>query len=218
MNPKEKISIMLADDHTVMRQALRLLLEKEDDFAVVGQAESGREAVDLVPVLRPDVILLDLAMPDLDGAEATRRIVAANPHAKVLILSGHSDDESLRHLVAAGALGFLEKKSAVGALTAAIRTVAAGGMFFSPLIAARLVQTKRSSSAVSRNDHPVRHLTPREKEVLRFVAEGQANKHVAATLGISIKTVQKHRQHLMDKLNIHETAGLTRYALAHGLL
>lgn len=209
---------MLADDHNVMRKALCLLLGREKDFEIVGQTDSGREAVALAAALRPDVILLDLAMPDLDGAEATRRIITADPHARVLILSGHSEDLLVRRLVVAGAVGFLDKKSAAEDLVVALRTVATGRMYFSPVIAARLAEIKLPTHPVRRSELADKQLTPREKEVVRFIALGLANKQVAAELGISIKTVQKHRQHMMDKLNIHETAGLTRYAFTLGLI
>lgn len=217
MPPGKKIRVLLADDHTVLRQALSSFIETAGDFSVVGQADSGAAAIELVAALQPDVILLDVAMPHLDGAEATRRILAANPKARVLILSAHSDNDSVGRLIAAGAAGFLEKQTGADLLTQGIREVAAGRTFFSPAIARRLAEIiprARPAAFDPRTDR----LTPREKEVLRLIAQGQANKHVADLLQISIKTVQKHRQHLMDKLDIHETAGLTRYAIMLGLL
>ena len=219
MSPARKITILLAEDHAVVRQGLRTLLETEVHFAVIGQAQTGREAVDLASTLHPDVILMDIAMPVLNGLEATRQILTANPKAKVLILSAHSDDEYIARMSAAGAAGFLEKQTSAEILTKAIREVAAGKLFFSPSIAKRLADGK--SRSLDRDGlyktNGVR-LTSRETEVLQLVAEGQANKQVASTLGISIKTVEKHRQHVMDKLNIHETASLTRYAIAQGII
>jgi DNA-binding NarL/FixJ family response regulator len=175
--------------------------------------------VDLALKLKPDVILMDIAMPLLNGLEATKQILTANPAAKVIVLSAHSDDEYVERMSAAGVAGFLEKQTSAEILTKAIREVAKGGTFFSANVAKRI----RDNEAKPRDrDGLVRtngsRLTSRESEVLQLVAEGSANKQVAAELGISIKTVEKHRQHLMDKLNIHETAGLTRYAIAQGII
>ena len=218
MSPLKKISILLAEDHAIVRQGLSTLLKAAGDFAIVGEAQNGREAVDLTARLRPDVILMDIAMPVLNGLEATRQILTANPAAKVIILSAHSDDEYVERMVAAGAAGFLEKQTSAEILAQAIREVAKGKSFFSPTIAKRLAAGK--GRALGRDGLPKPGsalLTSREAEVLQLIAEGSANKHVADALGISIKTVEKHRQRVMDKLNIHETAGLTRYAIAHGI-
>lgn len=219
MNPPGKISLLLAEDHTVVRQGLCALLELDGEFLIVGQARTGREAVDLASVLRPDVILMDIAMPDLNGVEATKQILAATPGARIAILSAHSEDEYIDLLMAAGATGFLEKQASASTLTKALHAAAEGKPCFSPSIARRLAAR---ASAPRTRDGEVRaqqpRLTRRESEVLQLVAEGAANKQVAGHLGISIKTVEKHRQHLMDKLGIHETAGLTRYALEHGVI
>ncbi len=215
----KKITVLLAEDHAVVRQGLRTLLETDGHFEIVGQAQTGREAIELAASLRPDVTLMDIAMPVLNGFEATRQIIAANSAAKVLILSAHSDEEYVERMTAVGAMGFLEKQTSAEILAKAIRDVAAGKPFFSPAIAKRLADAKKRSR--DRDGFPRQNavrLTSRENEVLQLVAEGQANKQVAATLGISIKTVEKHRQHVMDKLNIHETAGLTRYAIAQGII
>jgi DNA-binding NarL/FixJ family response regulator len=170
-------------------------------------------------VKRPDVILMDIAMPVLNGLEATRQILAANPAAKVIILSAHSDDEYIERMTAVGAVGFLEKQTSADVLTKAIREVSKGNKFFSPSIAKRMSDSlnkpRDRDGMVKAN---ATRLTSRESEVLQLVAEGSANKQVAAALGISIKTVEKHRQHLMDKLNIHDTAGLTRYAISAGVI
>jgi DNA-binding NarL/FixJ family response regulator len=186
---------------------------------MVGEARTGREAVELAKTLRPNVILMDIAMPELNGLEATRQILAANPAAKIIILSAHSDEEYIERTVAVGVAGFLEKQTSAEILTKAIREVAKGLTFFSPSIAKRM---KDNQSKPRDRDGLLKanasRLTTREAEVLQLVAEGSANKQVAAELGISIKTVEKHRQHLMDKLNIHETAGLTRYAIAAGFI
>jgi DNA-binding NarL/FixJ family response regulator len=219
MTTKKPITILLAEDHAIVRQGLCALLNVDGHFEMVGEARTGREAVEMARSLRPDVILMDIAMPVLNGLEATRQILAANPVAKVIILSAHSDDEYIERMSAAGVAGFLEKQTSAEILTKAIREVAKGSVFFSPSIAKRLGDSR--NKPLQRDGLPVidgRRLTSRESEVLQLVAEGLANKQVASELGISIKTVEKHRQHLMDKLNIHETAGLTRYAIAMGVI
>jgi len=219
MTPVKQIKVLLAEDHAVVRQGLVALLKTDGHFMMVGEARTGREAVNMSKDLRPDVILMDIAMPVLNGLEATRQILAANPEAKVVILSAHSDEEYIERMSAAGVAGFLEKQTSAEVLTRAIREVAAGGTFFSPSIARRLHgdpdRPRDRNGMVKVNST---RLTSRESEVLQLVAEGSANKQVASELGISIKTVEKHRQHLMDKLNIHDTAGLTRYAIAAGVI
>lgn len=219
MTSPKQITVLLAEDHAVVRQGLCALLNADGHFKMVGEAKTGREAVEKAKALRPDVILMDIAMPVLNGLEATRQILIANPTAKVIILSAHSDDEYIERMTAVGAVGFLEKQTSADVLTKAIRQVATGNKFFSPSIAKRM---GNSSSKPRDRDGLVKanatRLTSRESEVLQLVAEGSANKQVAATLGISIKTVEKHRQHLMDKLNIHDTAGLTRYAISAGVI
>jgi DNA-binding NarL/FixJ family response regulator len=219
MIPSPPVTILLVEDHAIVRQGLCALLEADGNFVIVGQARSGRDAVKRALALRPDVIVMDIAMPGLNGLEATRQILAANPAAKVLILSAHSDDEYIERTRAAGVVGFLEKQTSAEILTQAIREVASGNTFFSPSIAKRL----RDEEEAPRNrDGSIKvngsRLTSRESEVLQLVAEGSANKQVASELGISIKTVEKHRQHVMDKLKIHDTAGLTRYAIAAGVI
>jgi DNA-binding NarL/FixJ family response regulator len=219
MITSKQITVMLAEDHAIVRQGLSALLKADGQFKMVGEAQTGREAVTLALALRPDVILMDIAMPVLNGLEATRQILAANPAAKVVILSAHSDDVYVERMIAAGVAGFLEKQTSAEILTKAIREVAGGKKFFSPAIAKRLASDPgkpRDREGMVKTDGA--RLTSRESEVLQLVAEGQANKQVAAELGISIKTVEKHRQHVMDKLNIHETAGLTRYAIAQGII
>jgi DNA-binding NarL/FixJ family response regulator len=218
MKTAKPISVLLAEDHTLVRQGLAALLAL-DGFETVGEALNGREAVEMAKTLQPDVILMDIAMPVLNGIEATRQIVAANPSARVVILSAHTDGEYLERMSASGAVGFLEKQTSAEILTQAISEVAEGRTFFSPSIARRMRADAQSPSGRPGvpGPKPV-WLTSRESEVLQLVAEGSANKQVAATLGISIKTVEKHRQHLMDKLNIHDTAGLTRYAISRGVI
>ena len=219
MSTPKPITILLAEDHAIVRQGLIALLKLDGSFQLVGEAKTGREAVALAQSLRPDIILMDIAMPVLNGLEATRQIRAANPAAKVIVLSAHSDEVYVEKMIEAGVAGFLEKQSSAEILTKAIHEVAKGRSFFSPAIARRL---QNNPSKPRDRDGLLKanasRLTSRETEVLQLVAEGSANKQVAAELGISIKTVEKHRQHLMDKLNIHDTAGLTRYAISNGVI
>jgi DNA-binding NarL/FixJ family response regulator len=212
----KRIAVLLVDDHTVVRQGLRALLESEGDLKVVGEAENGRQAVRLARKMLPDVVLMDVAMPVLNGIEATRQIVKDVPSTKVLGLTSYGDDEYVTQLMQAGARGFLIKQTAADDLLKAIRQVKEGKTYFSPSVAKRLREQK--GELVANGHHPGKagELTSRESEVLQLVAEGFANKQVAAELSISIKTVEKHRQQVMNKLNIHDVAGLTRYAMSKG--
>lgn len=219
MKSLQPITILFADDHAIVRQGLCALLRADGGFHIVAEASDGREAVSLALALRPDVIVMDIAMPVLNGLEATRQILATNPAARVAVLSAHGDDEYIQRMLTAGAVGFLEKQSSAEVLTKALRAIAKGKTFYSPSITRRLADTAnlaRDHKGLIKAD--TRRITSREYEVLQLVAEGSANKQIAGTLGISIKTVEKHRQHLMDKLGIHDTAGLTRHAIATGVI
>lgn len=215
------ISVLLVEDHAIVREGLRILLSIEKDIDVAGEAADGREAVRLARKLRPDVIVMDIAMPLLNGLEATRQIITALPDTKILILSAHSDDAYVERVMSLGAAGYLVKQTAAHVLPDAIRKVYRGHRFFSPTISRRLDQqllrSRQSAAPRSAGSDPVR-LTSRESEVLQLIAEGKANKETAGELHISIKTVEKHRQSLMNKLNIHDTAGLTRHAIATGII
>ena len=211
--------MLLAEDHMIVREGLRTLLEAEGDIEVVGEAATGRQAVELAQRLRPAVVVMDIAMPVLNGLEATRQILKAVPGTKMLILSAHNDDAYVEQAITLGAAGFLLKQTSAHVLSEAVREVHKGNTFFTPSIAKRL----RNHSAESpRRGKRLKKkgilLSSREVEVLQLIAEGWANKQVAAELGISVKTVEKHRQRLMEKLNIHDTAGLTRYAIAAGII
>jgi DNA-binding NarL/FixJ family response regulator len=214
----EQITVLLADDHMIVREGLRALLEAEGDIEVVGEAETGRQAIQLVKRLRPAVVLMDIAMPLLNGLEATRRILKAVPATRVLILSAHGDDEYVRQAVMLGAAGYLIKQTSADLLSRAIREVRKGNAFFSPSIANRLHSLSLESPDRCGAIKKKTALSSREVEVLQLIAEGKANKQVARELGISVKTVEKHRQHLMSKLDLHDTAGLTRYAIAAGII
>jgi DNA-binding NarL/FixJ family response regulator len=212
----KKIAVLLVDDHAVVRQGLRALLEAEGDIAVVGEAENGREAVVLAKKTLPDLVLMDLAMPGLNGLEATRQIVRNLPSARVLVLTSYGDDDYVTQLLEAGASGYLVKQTAAADLLKAIREVHEGNAFFSPSIAKRLRQKGGEGFRAGQPCAKAGKLTSREAEVLQLVAEGFANKQIAVELSISIKTVEKHRQQAMNKLNIHDIARLTRYALSRG--
>ncbi|MFO7536007.1 MAG: response regulator transcription factor [Kiritimatiellia bacterium] len=214
-----RITVLLAEDHMIVREGLKKLLEAERDFAVVGEAATGRQAVTLVRKLRPSIILLDISMPLLNGLEAARQIHQADPEAKILILSAHSDDAYVEKAKALGAVGYLVKQSSAEFLCEAIREVHKGNTFFSPSLAKRA--DKRQQQSLDRKGVPktnAARLSSREVEVLQLIAEGSANKQIASELGITLKTVEKHREHLMMKLDIHDTASLTRYAIAAGIV
>ena len=214
------ITVLLAEDHQIVREGLRAMLNLEADIKVVGEAENGRQAVALVSKLCPDVIVMDIAMPLLNGMEATRQILHAAPTTKVLMLSAHSDDAYVAMVMAIGASGYLIKQTAAHMLSEAIRQVHQGKKVFSPTIAKRRNHQKQKShdrgELSTKKDASA--LSSREMEVLQLIAEGKANKETADELHISVKTVEKHRQSLMDKLNIHDTAGLTRHAIAAGII
>ena len=212
-----KIKVMIADDHLVVRQGLKLLIDASPDMEVTGEADNGQEAVMVASKTKPDVVLMDLMMPRMNGLEATKRILRKHPASKVLVLSSYSDDDSIDAMMKAGAVGFLTKHSASGDVLKAIQQAQEGNAFFSPGVARRLLR-KASLIGSGVGSRSSSDLTTREQDVLRCVAAGMPNKKTAAHLGISVKTVEKHRQQVMNKLNIHEIAGLTRYALAKGLL
>lgn len=214
------ITVLLADDHNVVREGLRTLLQLESDIEVVGEAETGRKAVRLTKELLPDVVVMDLAMPLLNGLEATKQILKEQPATRIVILSAHGDDAYVEQAIELGVAGYLVKQTSALVLAKAIREVFKGKKFFSPSIA-RQIENRQDSSFDGRargSKAKTLRLTSRETEILQLIAEGMANKQAAAELGISIKTVEKHRQHLMSKLNIHDTAGLTRYAVNAGII
>jgi DNA-binding NarL/FixJ family response regulator len=218
MNTVKRITVLLADDHTVVREGLRTLLEADGDIEVVGEAATGREAVELARKLHPTVVVMDIAMPLLNGLEATRQIRKVLPETRILILSAHSDDAYVDQVMQLGASGYLIKQTSARVLSQAVREVQKGNTFFSPTIARSAQDHGRSRDHGRFMKKQGVQLSSREVEVLQLIAEGKANKQVAAELGISVKTVEKHRQRLMQKLNIHDTAGLTRYAIAAGII
>lgn len=211
-----KITVLISDDHTIFREGLRLLLSAADDIEIVGEAENGSRAVGEAKRLKPDVIIMDLAMPLLNGLEAARRMAREAPGVKVLILSSYSDDQHVQQAIEARVAGYLSKETASRDLLRAIREVAQGGAFFSPLIAKRLL--KQWQNRDLQTEASPRALTGRQTEILQLIAEGHSSKQMASLLAISVKTVEKHRQALMDNLDIHEIASLTRYAVRVGVV
>lgn len=215
----KKITVLLSDDHTVVREGLRLLLEKEADIQVVGEASNGQQSVRETIRLKPDVVVQDLSMPLLNGLEAARQIAKAAPSVRVLILSAYTDDAYVEEAMKAGAAGYLMKETASNDLLRAVREVANGNAFFSPSVARRMLKQWQEKFP---NGNPVKakaaKLTSRQTEVLQMIAEGYATKQMAGLLSLSIKTVEKHRQDLMNTLNIHNIASLTRYAVSSGVV
>jgi DNA-binding NarL/FixJ family response regulator len=215
----QRITVLLAEDHTIVREGFRAMLELDGDLEIVGEARNGREAVAKARELHPDVVLMDIAMPLLNGLEATRRVLKAHPAPKVIVLSAHSDDAYVNGALASGAAGYLLKQTSASDVCRAIREVQKGKAYFSPSVLNRLARlSTHSPGRTGYLRKRARHLTARGMEVLQLIAEGKANKEIAALLSISIKTVEKHRQTVMEKLDIHDTAGLTRYAISAGII
>lgn len=213
-----KIRVLIVDDHSIVRQGLKSLLESEGDVTVVGEAHNGEQALEQAARLQPNVVLLDIAMPVMHGIEAARKVPLKAPDAKVVILSSYSDAQEVDRALEAGVCGYVMKETAAGELLKAVREAHKGNAYFSAPISQRMLQQNRSAYIHGHKEKGgAPRLTTRETEVLALITEGRANKQIADALGISIKTVEKHRQSLMNKLNIHEAAGLTRYALASGI-
>jgi DNA-binding NarL/FixJ family response regulator len=216
----KRITVLLAEDHMIVREGFRKMLELETDLEVIGEARDGRQAVALVKKLRPAVVLMDIAMPLLNGLEATRQILKAIPGTRILILSAHNDDAYIKNATESGAMGFLLKQTSSHEVCRAIREIHQGKTFFSSSVSMRLnrLNPLPSGRRAGHLNKKAARLTSREMEVLQLIAEGEANKQIASELGIGIKTVEKHREHLMQKLDIHDTAGLTRYAIGTGII
>ena len=214
----ERIRVLIADDHTLVREGLRALLDGQGDFEVIGEASNGREAVDRAIQMRPDVVLMDIGMPELDGLAATRRITKVNPAIRILVLTVHETDDYFFRVLEAGAHGFLVKDAAATELVVAVNAVHHGGVFLHPPMARRLVEEYlgRVSSGEERAAHAT--LTPREREILTLIGVGHTNQEIADQLSLSINTVQAHRSHIIDKLNLHSRAELMRYAVRVGVL
>jgi DNA-binding NarL/FixJ family response regulator len=212
------MKILLADDHKVLRSGLRRILEEQPDLQVVGEAADGREAYDLAVELEPDIVVMDIAMPKMNGMEATRLILARHPRINVLILSMYSDENYIVQVLRAGARGYILKDSAEDELIDAVRSVAGGTPYFSAKIARLLVgdSLQRLKNEAASDTYEL--LTPREREVLQLIAEGKSNKEAAATLFVSPTTVETHRARIMDKLDLHSTAEIVLYAVRKGII
>jgi two-component system, NarL family, response regulator NreC len=212
------VRIVLADDHTIMRHGLRLVLERQPDFAVIGEANNGREAIDLVIRETPDVVIMDIAMPLLNGIEATRRITEERLRTAVVILSMHSDEGYILKALRAGARAYLLKDSADADLIHAVRSVCAGKAFFSPAVSKVLADDYLRQIRQQGVDDPYELLTVRERELLQLIVELKATKDIAAMLGVSPHTIDTHRSNLMQKLNVHSIAELILYAVRRGVI
>jgi DNA-binding NarL/FixJ family response regulator len=212
------IRVVVVDDHHLVRQGIRALLEKSEDVDVVGEAADGREAIDLVERLLPDVLVMDVAMPRLNGIEAAGRIHALGVPTRVIILSMYSDRSLVRQALHKGAVGYLLKRSVAEELVLAVRAASRGEVFLSPEVSRSVVNDLLATSAAPVESGPLDRLTAREREVLQLIAEGHTNRSIAQMLGLSIKTIEKHRSSLMTKLDIHDVAGLVRFAVKHRLV
>jgi len=210
------ISILLVDDHALFREGLRSLLEKQADFIIMGEAGDGREAMRLAEELKPNVVLMDIGMPELNGIEATHQITRKVQNTKIIALSMHCDNNFVGQILKAGAAGYLLKDSVFEDLVSAIRTVVTGKAFLSPQIASVVIEDY-TKKLVSDEKLPLASLSSREKEVIQLIAEGKTSKEIASTLSISTKTAENHRKNIMEKLDIHSVAELTKYAVRQGI-
>ena len=211
----EKIRLLVADDHAIMRDGIRALVGLHEDIEIVGEAATGQEAIAKAQELMPDVIIMDIAMPGLDGLEATRRILKANPKAKVLVLSQYDDKEYIISAIKAGSTGYVPKRALGSELVSAIRAVYHGGSFLYPSAATALIQDYRLQ-ALEGDSYD--QLTPREREILKLIAEGHTSREIAEMLFISLKTVMGHRAKIMEKLGLHNRTELIKYAMRKGVL
>ncbi len=210
---QRKTTVLLADDHSVVRKGFGLILSAHDDLEVIGEASNGREAVELAEKLKPDVVVIDVSMPELNGIEGTRRIAQVSPRTRVLALSMHRDAVYVREILRAGAKGYLVKDADDDAFVDAVRAVARGEGYISPAVSEVVLTDYRKHVT-----NPVDLLTSREREVLQLIAEGQTNKEVANLLNLSVYTVEAHRGKIMEKLNLHNTGDIVRFALRNGLI
>jgi DNA-binding NarL/FixJ family response regulator len=213
-----KISVLLVDDHTIVRKGLRSLLDAEADIQVIGEAEDGREAVEKVGRLRPQVVVMDITMPGLNGLEATRQIKERFPQVQVVVLTMHTAEEYIFQILRAGTSGYVVKRAAPSELISAVRAAYRGESFLSPSVSRTVIQEYLRQAGALAGENSYETLTPREREVLQLLAEGHSNRRIAELLCLSVKTVQSHRANLMRKLDIHSTAELTQYAIRKGVI
>jgi len=213
-----KIRIFLAEDHTIVRKGIRTLLESEENIEVVGEAADGREVLKKIEGLNPDVVLMDISMPQLNGLEATRQLKKAMPDVKVLVLTVHLNEEYIYHAIRAGASGYLFKHVDVTELITAVNAVYRGESYLSPSVSRKVIDEYIRKAEENMGEDSLDYLTSREREVLQLIAEGHTNKEIGDLLSISVKTVEAHRANLMGKLDLHSTAELTRYAIRKGVI
>jgi DNA-binding NarL/FixJ family response regulator len=213
-----KTTIVIADDHELVRKSIAALLRDEADFEVVAECSNGREMLDLMTRYKPAVAIVDVAMPELNGIETTKRIKELSPQTRVIVLSNYADETYVREMLKAGAVGYIVKSGAAQDLIQAVRTGARGRVYLSEAVSAIAQSAAGQRDGRGLNEDGTRPLSSREREVLQLIAEGRTSKEVAAKLGISVTTVKSHRNHIMDKLNIRDKAGLTRYAIRIGLI
>ena len=213
-----QIRIVLADDHNIIRSGLRLLLERQPDFKVVAEAADGRQAVQLVAKHHPDVVILDIGMPELNGIEATRQIVAQESHPNVVILSMHSDESYVLRALKAGARAYILKNAAEADLIRAVQAVSEGKSFFSPVISKMLLEDYVRQVREKEVEDSYDLLTPREREILQLIAEGKTNKEIATILGLSPHPIETHRGNILEKLNLHSVPELILYAVRKGII
>lgn len=212
------IRLLLVDDHVVVRSGLRMLLESEQDVEIVGEAASAKSAIEAVDQLEPDVVLMDIGLPDLSGIDAARKIKEMNPRIAIVALTIHEDEEYFFKMLDAGASGYVPKRAAPEELLTAIRVAAKGEVYLYPSLAKLLVKDFLSRDLASRNEQALDGLTAREQEVLTYLAEGASNDEIADVLSISPKTVARHRENIMDKLNLHSRTELVKYAIRKGII
>lgn len=213
-----RIRLLLVDDHEVVRSGLRMLLENESDLKIVGEANTGRQALEMVEVLRPDVVIMDITLPDISGIEATRRIKEAHPEVAVVALTIHEDQQYFFEMLQVGASGYVPKRAAPDDLITAIRATHRGEMYIYPSLAKLLVGDFLSRSSEEGAKEAMNELTPREQEVLSLLADGRTNEEIADLLSISAHTVARHRENLMGKLGLHSRSELVKYAIRKGLI
>lgn len=211
-----RIRVLLTEDHWLVRASLKSLLSDFADIDVVAEASNGREALDLIAQHRPDIILMDISMPGLNGLEATRRVVKEHPEVRVVVLSMHTGEDYVLQALRAGAAGYVLKGSPPHELELAIQSVARGEIFLSPAISKHVIDAYLTRTADKTS--PLENLTPRQREILQLIAEGKSSKEIARLLDTSVKTIESHRASLMERLDIHDLAGLVRYAIRHGLI
>jgi len=216
--PGQKIRVLIADDHGIVREGIRMILAAQEDIEVVGEASTGREAVELARRMQPDVVLMDISMPDLNGIEATRRIREEMPGVQVLGLTMHEEENYVFQMLKAGGAGYVLKRAAAEDLVAAVRAAARGEVFLYPSVAKLVVRDYLERARHQEDDASLDALTPREREILSLIAEGLTNQEIAQRLYISVKTVQTHRAHIMEKLNLHDRTELVRFAIRKGLI